>query len=538
MGTFITYQLVVVILVSWRSCLSLPDRDSDTSHPGHVVLHPPSNLTTVYVGDGDVYFYWSPPQNYRTHNPKPLLETEVSKIHNIDHVHFSDSGTWHDKEFGTGTYNSDKYWALDFFSDLRHLHKKFRGIGNSDSQSDHGLTTPSNKTVEEHIVQSNLTEEQMDIVRQHYASKNISDVPNWFQKTTVPKEHAGIMFYTVFWQEMINGTEGEILNATVEASKLDYHIKDLKALTDYRISVEVTYFSFTTLRSEYLEVTTNRNYSLIHTEDFKDVCHCNELGTSSGSSECLVHHFGTLTLSLCHCKEGYSGMYCHICASGYYRLGPNMPCYKCPCGPLKSNGHCHFEEGYLFCDSCKEPYTGNLCQACATGYYRPKGSTKCTPCNCHGNAHICQDITGECIGCLYNTAGFNCNRCQHGYVEVRASQFSHPKCVLASTVDEMKQKEERNSISSGAIAGICVAIIILVGIVVGIVIYKRYWRYPTARPFWTVELKDDHEGISFSSVPEDELVAITAREEEEEAYQSMKRGKPSNQPYAKLRENI
>ena len=64
-------------------------------------------------------------------------------------------------------------------------------------------------------------------------------------------------------------TEGEILNATVEASKLDYHIKDLKALTDYRISVEVTYFSFTTLRSEYLEVTTNRNYSLIHTEDFK-----------------------------------------------------------------------------------------------------------------------------------------------------------------------------------------------------------------------------------------------------------------------------
>ena len=75
-----------------------------------------------------------------------------------------------------------------------------------------------------------------------------------------------------------------------------------------------------------------------------DVCHCNELGTSSGSSECLVHHFGTLTLSLCHCKEGYSGMYCHICASGYYRLGPNMPCYKCPCGPLKSNGHCHFGE--------------------------------------------------------------------------------------------------------------------------------------------------------------------------------------------------
>lgn len=96
------------------------------------------------------------------------------------------------------------------------------------------------------------------------------------------------------------------------------------------------------------------------------------------------------------------------------------------------------------------------------------------------------------------------------------------------------QEKNKPSVDSGAIAGICVTVIVVIGLIIGVVIYKRYWRYPTARPFWTVELKDDHEGICFSSVPEDELVAITAREEEEER----KRGKSGSQPYTKLRENI
>lgn len=108
-------------------------------------------------------------------------------------------------------------------------------------------------------------------------------------------------------------------------------------------------------------------------------------------------------------------------------------------------------------------------------------------------------------------------------------------CVPAAIASQMQEKD-KSSVSSGAIAGICVTVIVVIGLVIGVVIYKRYWRYPTARPFWTVELKDDHEGISFSSVPEDELVAITAREEE--ALQEKRRGKSGSQPYAKLRENI
>lgn len=39
-------------------------------------------------------------------------------------------------------------------------------------------------------------------------------------------------------------------------------------------------------------------------------------------------------------------------------------------------------------------------------------------------------------------------------------------------------------------------VIVVIGLIIGVVIYKRYWRYPTARPFWTVELKDDHEAFA------------------------------------------
>lgn len=63
--------------------------------------------------------------------------------------------------------------------------------------------------------------------------------------------------------------KGEVWNDTVEPSKLDYHIKGLKAQTNYSICVEVMYYSFTTLRSEYLEIETNRNFSLIPPGDHK-----------------------------------------------------------------------------------------------------------------------------------------------------------------------------------------------------------------------------------------------------------------------------
>lgn len=523
MSDLILYQLIFSVLLIWSPCRCLPDREKDIESPGHVVLQPPGNLSTVYVGDGDIYFYWSPPQNYPTHKPVNLSGSDEYKISSTDNVHFSDSGTWLEKQ---SIAEKDMNWAFKFFS--------LSGFSseNLDAQNSPDLAPQMNKTLEEHIIQENLTPEQLAKISKHYKSKNVSELPEWFKKKTVPREHAGILLYTIIWQEMENG---EVWNDTVEPSKLDYHIKGLKAQTNYSICVEVMYYSFTTLRSEYLEIETNRNFSLLPPGDHKDNCHCDKMGTVNDDPDhpgCRTHFFGSMSLKLCQCQEGYSGMYCHICRPGYYRLGPNMPCNKCPCDIKKSNGYCHFREGYLFCDTCNEGYGGNLCQTCAKGYYRPGGSAYCTRCNCHGNTDFCQDITGECIGCRHNTAGFNCNRCAHGYVNIRKTGHL-TSCVHADTAKQMQEKN-KPSVGSGAIAGICVTVIVVIGLIIGVVIYKRYWRYPTARPFWTVELKDDHEGICFSSVPEDELVAITAREEEEER----KRGKSGSQPYTKLRENI
>ncbi|XP_074940945.1 laminin subunit alpha-3 isoform X2 [Phalacrocorax aristotelis] len=68
--------------------------------------------------------------------------------------------------------------------------------------------------------------------------------------------------------------------------------------------------------------------------------------------------------------------------------------------------------------SCPPEYAGDSCQECGLGFYREKKgifSGHCVPCNCNGNSNRCQDGTGKCINCLYNSAGEKCERCKDGY---------------------------------------------------------------------------------------------------------------------------
>lgn len=90
-------------------------------------------------------------------------------------------------------------WAFKFFS--------LSGFSseNLDAQNSPDLAPQMNKTLEEHIIQENLTPEQLAKISKHYKSKNVSELPEWFKKKIVPREHAGILLYTIIWQEMENG---------------------------------------------------------------------------------------------------------------------------------------------------------------------------------------------------------------------------------------------------------------------------------------------------------------------------------------------
>ncbi|XP_035644145.2 laminin subunit alpha-3-like isoform X3 [Oncorhynchus keta] len=68
--------------------------------------------------------------------------------------------------------------------------------------------------------------------------------------------------------------------------------------------------------------------------------------------------------------------------------------------------------------ACSPLYRGDSCQKCARGYYRDGSGPylgRCVPCFCNGLANECDDRTGRCLNCQYNTDGDRCERCKEGY---------------------------------------------------------------------------------------------------------------------------
>ncbi|XP_072275869.1 laminin subunit gamma-2 [Pyxicephalus adspersus] len=176
----------------------------------------------------------------------------------------------------------------------------------------------------------------------------------------------------------------------------------------------------------------------------------------------------------CECPVGYKGHSCEQCAPGYRRespaLGPFSPCVACIC---QGGGLCDPETGDCYsgdenqnndcadcphgqyndprdpqrclpcpcsagvgcslspetqdpvCDNCPLGLGGPRCDICADGYFGdPQGQNGpprlCRPCACNNNIDhtvegSCDRVTGECLKCIYNTAGFYCDRCKEGY---------------------------------------------------------------------------------------------------------------------------
>ncbi|XP_062396596.1 laminin subunit beta-2 [Sardina pilchardus] len=156
----------------------------------------------------------------------------------------------------------------------------------------------------------------------------------------------------------------------------------------------------------------------------------------------------------CHqCRDYTDGYQCERCMNGFYGnpvLGSGEHCRPCPCpgnpGSDHSNGdscYADHSSNQIIC-SCKQGFTGSRCDQCAPGYYgdpeRPGG--ECRPCRCNGNTdpqdpEACDARTGRCLKCLYNTDGYACAECKHGfYGNALVQDCRRCTCVTAGTRPE------------------------------------------------------------------------------------------------------
>ena len=137
---------------------------------------------------------------------------------------------------------------------------------------------------------------------------------------------------------------------------------------------------------------------------------------------------------VCDCTHNTAGDTCDICADGYYgdpRAATPDDCQLCPCPQVTSEdgssrtGRCYLSGSTAVCTECPPGRTGARCELCVDGYYGdPEGvygePRPCLQCQCNGNIDLqntgnCDPITGQCLQCQHNTAGWRCEVCAAGY---------------------------------------------------------------------------------------------------------------------------
>ncbi|KAH0615559.1 hypothetical protein JD844_004990 [Phrynosoma platyrhinos] len=283
----------------------------------------------------------------------------------------------------------------------------------------------------------------------------------------------------------------------------------------------------------------------------------------SGGSACL------------ECQGNTEGARCEKCKGHFYR-NDSQPseCLLCPCSTVTSTGSCQIlwdhskikntvknngnnDQRPLFiptesghhaptCDECRPGYTGPLCNQCADGYY--SSDSICVRCHCNGNVdpvrtpRVCKLETGECLDCLYHTAGPHCEKCQEGYSRhseggnctkkeynpdpavrgfvpsapnaspstslptTAANATFAPTAAAAATVSPISSSDNSTSTLADVswtqfniiiLTVIIILVVLLMGFVGAVYTYREYQNRKLNAPFWTIELKEDN--ISFSS---------------------------------------
>ena len=131
----------------------------------------------------------------------------------------------------------------------------------------------------------------------------------------------------------------------------------------------------------------------------------------------------------CACKHNTDGHNCDMCAKGFYGnalAGTPNDCQPCPC---PDGGACIEVPSSIespVCTECPPGRTGSRCEKCEDGFYGDPAGLRtgtvrpCKKCECNNNVDPnaignCDGVTGECLRCIDNTDGFNCERCKAAF---------------------------------------------------------------------------------------------------------------------------
>lgn len=138
---------------------------------------------------------------------------------------------------------------------------------------------------------------------------------------------------------------------------------------------------------------------------------------------------------------------CKTCKPGFYGnplIGIDIPCRACPCPATPDSGVYHAQGCNLdprtngpICQ-CEKGYLGERCDHCDVNYWGNPTvlDGECKLCDCNGNVDfndigVCDEKTGRCLKCLYNTEGDKCQHCKAGYFGDALKQ-SCRQCVCNS----------------------------------------------------------------------------------------------------------
>uniref|UniRef100_A0AAR2JSM0 Laminin subunit beta 4 n=1 Tax=Pygocentrus nattereri TaxID=42514 RepID=A0AAR2JSM0_PYGNA len=175
-------------------------------------------------------------------------------------------------------------------------------------------------------------------------------------------------------------------------------------------------------------------------------CPCHNKVTGRRCDQCLPGNYGFPNCRRCqcnglaelcdpitgvclNCKEHSTGPHCERCVEGYFGDPVSRDtCMPCQCPDVKGSGRffartCNKDPNSLVpsCE-CETGHQGLRCDVCVPGYYGNLllPGARCKECPCNNNidprdGKACDAVTGECLRCLHNTHGPNCQTCRPGY---------------------------------------------------------------------------------------------------------------------------